>query len=155
MRSRPVFVLASGLLASAMLLSTPAGAAPPRSRVVTATYLGAGVDSPADPVPAMYGDASGQGGEVEAVTVTTTRNDRTVSLRLVDQDGLPVLAAVVQHLGPDSRSDEELGRVCGSSTRPLRLVAPGKSLTVYLLAGRCPAGPSVPTSGTLTLTVTR
>ena len=142
-------------LTSCVLLAVSAAAAAPRSRVVTASYLGSGLDSPGDPVPALYGDASGQGGELEAVTVDTNKTDRTVAVHLVDRTGLPVLAAVVQHLGADARSDVELGRVCGASIRPLRLASPGARLTVYLLAGRCPAGPSLPTSGTLSLTFTR
>lgn len=138
----------------AALTAAPAAQAG-ATRTVTATYTGSGLDSPAEPVPAMYGDVSGQGSQAEAVTVATLRSDRTVAIRLADQTGGPVLVALVQHLGADSRSDVELGRVCTVSSAPLRLAAPGKPLTAYLLAGSCPAGPSVPTTGTAVLTFRR
>jgi hypothetical protein len=137
-------------LACTAILASSAYAGPP-GRTITVGYTGSGVDSPAEPVPAVYGDASGQGSQAEAVTVATLPSDRTVSVRLADRDGLPVLAAVVQHLGTDSRTDVELGRVCGATAAPLRLAKPGAKLTVYLLAGSCPTGPSVPTTGTATL----
>jgi hypothetical protein len=125
------------------------------TRTVSADYTGSGVDSPAEPIPAMYGDVSGQGSQAEAVTVVTRLSDRTVAIRMADRTGGAVLAAVVQHLGDDARSDVELGRVCTASRAPLRLAAPGKPLTLYLLAGSCPAGPSVPTTGTAELTFGR
>lgn len=137
------------------LVASSAAAAPPRSRTVTASYAGAGLDSPADPVPAQYISAAGQGGQTHAVTLATLRTDRVLSVRFTDTAGQPVLAAVVQRLGADARSDVELGRVCGSSRSPLRLARPGVPVTTYLLTGRCGTDVSVPTIGSVTFTFSR
>ena len=147
---RPVLLAA---LAATALVSTPAGAA--TVRTVTATYVGSGVDSAAGVTPALYGEGSGQGAEVEAVTVSPRAGEKTIGVALSDRLGRPVLAAVVQHRGQAGFDDVELGRVCAGSPRQFRLAAGAKPVTVYLLIGSCPAGASVPTTGTVTMTFTR
>lgn len=140
-------------IAAAAIMSTPAGAAPVRT--VTTPYTGSGVDSVAGVTPALYGDDSGQGSELEAVTVRPRAGERTITVALSDRLERPVLAAVVQHLGQATFDDVELGRVCAGTPRRFRLAADAKPITIYLLTGTCPAGPSVPTTGTVTTGFTR
>ena len=147
---RRLSVLAA--LAACAVLAQTAGASPVRT--VTATYLGSGLDSVAGVTPALYGDDSGQGGEVQAVTVTPRAGERLISVALTDKLSRPVLAAVVQHLGQATFDDVELGRVCAGTPGRFRLAAPSRPITVYLLAGSCPAGPSLPTTGTVTVQFT-
>ena len=145
----PVFAA----LAVGLVLSPTASASPVHS--VTATYLASGVDSVAGVTPAMYADVSGQGSEVQAVTVTPWADDRAVTVTLADRLGRPVLAAVVQHLGQDTFNDVELGRVCTGTAGRFRLATPSRPVTVYLLAGSCPTGASLPTTGTVTVRFTQ
>lgn len=152
MRRTAFMIVLTGCVSLAPAWAT---ATPTKSRTVTASYAGAGLDSPIVPVPAQYISASGQGGQTHAVTVTTHRTDRALRLRFTDTAGQPVLAAVVQRLGADARSDVELGRVCGASTAALRLARPGVPVTAYLLTGRCSAGASLPTTGSVTFTFSR
>ena len=135
------------------IVSSTAGAAPVRT--VTASYVGSGVDSVGGVTPAVYGDASGQGEEAEAVTVTPRAGEKVISVALSDRLGRAVLAAVVQHLGEATFQDVELGRVCAGTPGRFPLAAPGRTITIYLLTGSCPAGPSAPTSGTVTMGFTR
>lgn len=136
-------------VAATVALSTTAGAAPVRT--VTAAYTGSGVDSVGGVTPALYGEASGQGSELEAVTVSPRRGEKTITVALSDRLGRPVLAAVVQHLGEATFDDVELGRVCAGAPGRFHLAADAKPITVYLLTGACPAGPSLPTTGTVTM----
>jgi hypothetical protein len=140
-------------VAASVALSTTAGAAPVRT--VSAAYTGSGVDSVAGVTPALYGEASGQGSELEAVTLTPRAGEKTITVTLADRLGRPVLAAVVQHLGEATFDDVELGRVCAGAPGRFRLAADAKPVTVYLLTGTCPAGPSVPTTGTVRMGFTR
>lgn len=151
---RSLFVLHAVVLAGAVAVSgtaqaataTPHGAA----RTATASYTGSGVDSVAV-VPGVYGDISDA---VAAVSFTPQTRERTLSLSVTDQLGRPVLAAVVQHLGPGNSDDDELGRLCGQPGT-FHLPVAQAPVTVYLLSGTCNGGPSTPTTGTVTGRFTR
>ena len=150
----PLLAACVALAASAVpATAAPGTGTPPRT--LTTSYTGSGTDSPGAGIPAMYIRIGAQGGQTGSVTVPTLKHERTVTVRLADRSGLPVLAAVVQHPTGDARDDVELGRVCTGDTGSFRLAAPGSDLTVYPLAGACPAGPSLPTTGTVELTFTR
>lgn len=153
MNRTPMFVA----VCLGVAFAAPAAAAPgpDGTRTVAGKYTGGGTDSPGGGVPAMYVRIGAQGGQAASVTVPTFKHERTVTVRLADTTGLPVLAAVVQHPTGDVRDDVELGRVCTGEPGSFRLASPGSDLTVYPLAGTCPAGPSIPTNGTLDLTFTR
>lgn len=151
----PLLVAVTVALTATALPSTAAPAPDPEPRIVTAQYTGGGTDSPGAGVPAMYVRVGAQGGQAASVTVATLRHERTVTVALADTTGAPVLAAVVQHPTGSARDDVELGRVCTGQTGSFRLAAPGRDLTVYPLAGACPAGPSLPTTGTVELTFGR
>ena len=144
----PIAVLAAGVA-----LAAPAAAGAPSGPDQTATrdYTGAGVDGVAGVTPAMYGDGSAQGGELEAVTISPPSGDRNVSVRIADRTGQPVLAAVVQHMDGNDAHNVELGRVCGAPGT-FHLARPDRPVTVYLLVGSCGSALSVPTTGTVTFT---
>ena len=140
-------------IAATLIMSPTADAAPVRT--VTAAYAGSGVDSVAGVTPALYGEASGQGSELEAVTVSPRAGEKAITVALSDRLGHPVLAAVVQHLGQATFDDVELGHVCTGTPRRFRLAAEAKPVTIYLLTGTCPAGASVPTTGIVSMGFTR
>jgi hypothetical protein len=140
--------------AATCLLAVPASAAPP-ARNVSADYAGGGVDAGVDGVPALYVSGTAQGGQAASVTVPTLPEERAIQVDLTDGTSRPVLAALVQHTSGDPRGDVELGRLCSGDRTSFRLVAPGRPLSVFLLAGSCPTGPSVPTTGTVQLSFTR
>jgi hypothetical protein len=148
-RSVPLALLVTTTLAVPAVAAQPAA----HGRSATGSYTGAGVDSVAGITPSVYGEGSGQGTEFQAVSVDTRRTDRRVTVRVTDRSGRPVQAAVVQHLGSGTSDDVELGRLCGPRNG-FRLARPGRPLTVYLLAGRCGASASVPTTGTVRFTFT-
>jgi hypothetical protein len=155
MNRPPLFAVTFAVLAA---VAVPAAAAPSPAvgqRNVAAAYTGGGTDSPGAGIPAMYIRVGAQGGQTHSVTVPTLRQERTVTVRLADTTGRPVLAAVVQHPTGDARDDIELGRVCTGQSGRFRLASPGSDLTVYPLAGACPAGPSLPTTGTVDLAFSR
>lgn len=155
MNRAPLFAATCAFLAA---VTVPAAAAPSPAtgqRNAAASYTGGGTDSPGAGIPAMYFRVGAQGGQTHAVTVPTLRQERTVTVRLADTTGRQVLAAVVQHPTGDARDDIELGRVCTGQSGRFRLASPGSDLTVYPLAGTCPAGPSLPTTGTVDLAFAR
>ena len=149
----PVVPVVLAVCTVCAVLAPTAGASPVRT--VSATYLGSGVDSLAGVTPALYGSASGQGGEVQAVTLAPQAGEAAITVALTDKSGRPVLAAVVQHLGQEAFDDLELGRTCAGTPGRFRLAAARRPVTVYLLAGSCPSGPSLPTSGTVTVQFSR
>lgn len=141
--------LAAVVLVAAAAIPAQAGVSGGQAQTATAEYTAGGVDSPGAGVPGMYIRASAQGGQLASATFTTRPTDRAVTVRLVDDTGRPVLAAVVQHPTGSARDDVEIGRVCGTGT--LRLSHPGQDMTVYPLVGQCNGAPSAPTTGRVTV----
>lgn len=146
---RATFAAAVLAAVAAAALPAQAGASAGQERTASAEYTAGGVDSPGAGVPGMYVRATAQGGQLASATFGTRPADRVVTVRLVDDSGRPVLAAVVQHPTGSARDDIEIGRVCGTGT--LRLASQGDDVTVYPLAGQCPGSPSAPTTGTVTV----
>jgi hypothetical protein len=87
------------------------------------------------------------------VGVTTSRSDRFVTVSARDNSGRPVMVEVSQE-GSRLGESWELGKLCGT-TGTFRLPQPGDLVRVYLLAGTCGSQLSLPTSGTVTLTLVR
>ena len=136
---------ATGLLVIA--LAVPAFAGAGGARTVSRAYTGAGVDSVAGVTPEMRGSIHGQGSDAEAVVFATESTDRTMRLTAADQTGLPVRLEFEQTA---ANGDVVLfGRACGKPAS-VRLAAPGRPVTVYLLTGSCGSTASVPTTGTVT-----
>lgn len=138
---------------TSVALALPSSAA--ASRSVTGGYVGGGISSPVAAVPSQYVDVHADGGAVAAVSTTTRRSERWVSVQAADKLGRPVLVAVVQGDTTAGGESVELGRACGTHAARFRLALPGRPVIAYLLAGTCSAGPSTPTTGTVRFTFTR
>jgi hypothetical protein len=149
-RSVPVPVAA---VAVVLAMAAPAMAGPHGNRTTyTRAYTGGGLDS-VGPVPGQWVAGHGQGSDFGAVGVTTSRSDRLVTVAARDDSGRPVMAEVVQE-GSRLGESWDLGKLCGKPGT-FRLAQPGDLLRVYLLTGSCDSQVSVPTTGTVTLTLVR
>lgn len=148
-RLAPVAALAVvlGLFAPAMA-GTHGGRA-----TYTLNYAGTGLDG-IGPVPSQYVAGHAQGSDFASVALGTSRLDRLVTVAAPkDNTGRPVMAEVVQE-GTRLGESWDLGQLCGTAGT-FRLPQPGALLRVYLLAGSCGSVVSVPTEGTVTLTLVR
>lgn len=119
----------------------------------TLDYTGTGLDS-LGPVPGQYVAGHAQDSDFGAVAVGTSRADRLVKVAAPqDNSGRLVAVEVVQE-GDQRGESWDLGKLCGTSGT-FRLPHPGDLVRVYLLAGSCDGQLSVPTQGTVTLTLVR
>jgi hypothetical protein len=118
----------------------------------TLNYVGTGLNG-AGPVRGQYISGHAQDSDYGAVAVTTSRADQFVTVAAHDNSGRPVMAEIVQE-GTQLGESWELGKVCGN-TGTFRLPKPGALVRVYLLAGTCGSLVSIPTEGTVTLTLIR
>lgn len=101
----------------------------------------------------ISGTITAQGGGYGFVSVPTTRNERTVSIKVTDQDGQPVAFAVSQG-NPKSASDQvQIGEWCAATPHAIRLPRAGQPLIVSTEVGVCGTTPSAPTSGTVSMTL--
>ena len=119
-------------------------------------YVAGGLGSVDGATPTVYGEGRAQDSSMQAVSLPTRTRDRWLRVRVADSTGRAVLFSVVQTDSDAAGSPEqELAEQCGKSDRRLRLAKPGRPVTVYLLYGSCGAVASVPTSGTVTATLSR
>ena len=118
----------------------------------TLNYTGTGLDG-VGPVPGQYVAGHAQGSDLASVAMTTSRLDRLVTVAAHDNTGRPVMVEVVQE-GNQQGESWDLGQLCGK-TGSFRLPQPGQLVRVYLLAGACGSQLSIPTEGTVTLTLVR
>jgi hypothetical protein len=149
-RGRPLVGLtAVGLAALGALVGlTPAAAAVhSRSRVVAASYLGAGA------TPVMTVAATGQGNAAGGVSIPIKAGERQLSLRGVDATGLATEYEVTQLVDSIRGVYVEIGDVCGVTTRPLYLVSTTSPVVVFPELGTCDGAPSVPSKGWLTVSL--
>ena len=79
------------------------------------------------------------------------RADSSASIRLTDRTGRTV-QALVQQTSRDG-SVASLGIICGSTRHPLRLAPGGGELVIRPSYGTCGQNASVPTTGTLDVTL--
>ncbi len=84
------------------------------------------------------------------VAFETRNRERFLELTVRDATGRPILAYVeaVASRSDERREASEIGKVCGSSRKPLRF-KPGSNIFVYLSGEGCSGGQSVPTEGTI------
>ena len=141
-------------VAVAVAVAAPATAGTHGSRTTyTLDYTGTGLAG-VGPVPGQYVDVHAQGSDLASVAIGTSRLDRLVTVAPPkDNTGRPVMVEVVQE-GSGLGESWDLGKLCGT-TGTFRLPQPGHVLHVYVLAGTCGSVVSVPTQGTVTLTLVR
>jgi hypothetical protein len=125
--------------------AVPATAKPVRYREVTATYT-----TPGGVAGVISGDTDVQGSRYGSATLPTRASDRTVTVSIADTGGTKVAAEAAQDTDGDGTTDATLGTFCGATTAPLRLAKPGVPVFVYVNAGSCGGGASLPTTGTVT-----
>lgn len=138
-------------LATLVLLAVAApaaGARTTRTREVSATYTTAGGDT-----VLMTGDAYVQGQRYGATSLPTKAGDLTADVTIADKAGTAIAAELYQDIDGDGTNETELGTICGRTTAPVRLRKAGRPIEVYLLAGPCGSGVSIPTTGTVTAKV--
>jgi hypothetical protein len=137
-------------IALAGVTPVAAGATSPSHRDMSATYLTAGgvqgVNS---------GDTVLQGHTLGSVALSPRRAEHHLALQVVDKAGLPVASEVYEDLNGDGKGDVLVGAFCGRTASPLTLHHAGAPVIVYINAGRCPAGPSLPTTGTVSARFSR
>lgn len=138
----------SASLAAAVVLTTALGTAAAAqtdpTRQASAQYTA--------PAGSQYGatvNLGGQGSALGSATLPTRRGERTVTLQVTDDSGRPVAAEVVQVLDEQTGAFVALGEVCGPAEQTFRLQRAGAPVAVRPLLGACDAGPSVPTTGTV------
>ena len=139
----PRFASAAGL-AVAVLATLPAAASSARSAEQPFT----GFSSASGPV-SIDGSQHVLGGPLQPATFTTRRTERFVTVRVIDETGMPVAAVLAEAASADAMvgGEAELARFCGATPKPVRLSHPGRGLVVRLVAGPGCSGASVPTTG--------
>ena len=130
-------------VAVAVLAAQPAIARP--ARTVSTTYTGSGGVQ-----GVIAGSTNVNGDRYGYAELVTRRGDRTASVTLADDAGLPVAFRLVQEDPAPHGHVIDLGAFCSSTSAPVRLARPGAPLLVYIEYGACGAAPSFPTSGTVT-----
>ncbi len=132
------------LLTVALLVVTPAVAqagSRPTSRTVTWDYQGA-TDAPDDlTASVVIGHACVS--DVTCFDLTTEKYERLVRVHATDKSGTPIGVALSVVKGEDGTV------VCGTG-----VIAVGRGETVSVHTVVTPACPAVPTTGTITFTVT-
>jgi hypothetical protein len=101
----------------------------------------------------VSGAVDAQTGRYGYVTLPTSRKDRSVSVTVTDDRGLPVVFQLSQGYTSDNATVTDLGEWCASTPKPVRLPHPGEPVIVYVELGACGNSPSVPTMGTVKLTL--
>ena len=128
------------------------GVAVPASALTTARS----VNAPYQGIGGVQGVISGstqiQGQRLGFVEVVTGHAERSVRARLFDDSGQPVAFELAQGNVEDASSIHEIGEYCSATAGLVRLPQPGVPLIVYINAGPCAAGMSVPTRGVVSLT---
>jgi len=143
----PSRLAVAAVVVCALATAWPASAKT-NAHTVTLNYQGTG---------SVQGVVSGaidnQGGHYGYVEVPTTRKDRTVSVIVTDARGLPIAFQLSQGYTSSADTMTDLGEWCSSTPHPVRLAHPGQPVVVYVELGACGNSPSVPTTGTVKLTV--
>lgn len=139
-RRAAVFTAALTVLAAGPVL---AGS---HDRTVTREYV-----SPGGVQGVISGSTTVQGAHYGFVELPTSRRDRWATVQVTDANGVPVAFELAQGDREDSASMAELGEFCSATPSAVRLPKAGQPLVVYVNAGVCAGGPSVPTSGTVTV----
>jgi hypothetical protein len=143
------------VLASVLLVALSAGSAPALAFATHATARS--VVLPYQGSASVQGVVSGaddmQGGHYGYVTLTPSRKERSVSVRVTDARGLPVAFQLSQGYVRDTRTMHDLGEFCSSTPGAVRLPQRGVPVVVYVELGYCGTSPSVPTTGSVTLTL--
>lgn len=137
----------TAVVAGALVAAWPAGAST-SGRTVSLAYQGA-----ASVQGVISGAVDGQTGQVGYVELTTSRKERTVSVSVTDTRGLPVAFQLSQGNTSDTATMTDLGEWCASTPHAVRLPHPGQPVVVYVELGACGTSPSVPTTGTVKLTL--
>jgi hypothetical protein len=155
--ARALTIGLSSCLIGSLTTATAGAVRGDRTREVSASYTGpAYAASVSTPVPSST--LAGYCNPEEATPpskgcprFTRKKADRFVSIRISDRTGLPVLGAAVDSGG------RVLGLFCAETRAPLALPQDVAHIDVWVVAGTCPnaAGPSVPTTGTITATFRR
>jgi hypothetical protein len=101
----------------------------------------------------ISGSTDAQGSHYGYVDVPTSRKDHTVTVKVVDARGLPIAFQLSQGDRSDSATMTDIGEWCSSTPRAIRLPHPGQPVVVYVELGACGNSPSVPTTGTVSLTL--
>jgi hypothetical protein len=101
----------------------------------------------------VSGSFDGQGQHLGYVELATSRKDRTVSVAVTDDHGLPVAFQLSQGYRSDTKTLTDLGEWCSATPRPVKLPHPGQPVIVYVEFGACGTSLSAPTSGTVKLTL--
>ncbi|MEY2435164.1 MAG: hypothetical protein QOC92_4889 [Acidimicrobiaceae bacterium] len=101
----------------------------------------------------VTGSTDVQGQHLGYVATSTSRRDRTVSVRVTDSRGLPVAFELAQGDSRNASSDTSLGEYCSATPRAVRLLHPGQPVEVFVELGVCGSSPSIPTTGTVSLTI--
>lgn len=134
------------LAIASLATALPAGAST-KGRTVTLAYEG---------TSSVQGVVSGkfdtQAGSVGYVKLATSRKERTVSVSVTDARGLPV-AFQLSQTPSATGTPTDIGEWCVSTPHPVRLPHPGELVLVYVELGVCGTSPSVPTTGTVKLTL--
>lgn len=118
------------------------------ARTVTLNYQGT-----ASLQGVVSGSFDGQGQHVGYVQLPTSRKDRTVSVAITDDHGLPVAFQLAQGDRRDTKDLTDIGEWCSATPRPVKLPHPGQPVVVYVELGACGSSVSAPTSGTVKLTL--
>ena len=143
----PSRLAVAAVAVSALVTAWPASAKT-TAHTVTLNYQGTGSIQ-----GVISGAIDGQGGHYGYVQMPTLRKDRTVSVVVTDARGLPIAFQLSQGDTSSARTMTDLGEWCSSTPHPVRLAHPGQPVVVYVELGACDSSPSVPTTGTVKLTV--
>ncbi|HEV2891625.1 MAG TPA: hypothetical protein VGX28_14725 [Frankiaceae bacterium] len=141
------FLAATAAAALAVSVPAAAGALPyARERTATVEYVTAG-----GVAGVISGDSNMNGTHYGSARVFTRKGESRFSITVTDANGLPVAFEVAQDVNGDGRSDEETyGEFCGTTgPTPLRIAKQRADIVVFILAGQCGTGASVPTKGTV------
>lgn len=139
-------------LAAVAALASPASAtlSTTRDRIVNAEYT-----SPGGVADVIGNDATIQGKELGAATIYTRRDEVTIVATLTDRTGLPVAGDLVQDTDGDGVPEATLASFCGKTAKPVRLKKRGVPVLVHVLAGACGAGASAPTTGMVSVRLSK
>lgn len=131
-------------------LAGPGGSSGPSVRTATEEYSGGQAFLIGyEPTPVAYVGDCDPATDTGCVRFSLSKKDRFFTLKVNDQSGLPVYAAV---FAPDG---SEIGEVCGETDKPI--ASPGGFIDVWLTYGNCygSLSPSLPTVGTVEASFSR
>jgi hypothetical protein len=138
---RPLAVLVGLILAAGALAAPGAEAKKPKKRTVETTYT----------EPALGTAGVGvcfQGSS--CVFVEPLPGEKRVSVKVVDELGLPVYASIIQDTSGDGNylaTDDRTVHICGSTTKPLKIEPSTVTVWVWQGPGAVPPCPGFASSG--------